>query len=337
MDPQGGRAPKGWLGKLQNEREALDRGGRTYLASALIHGGYRRDGIEVLRDIPVAPGYAYAAQTSGLLRSMGRDDAVLLLAWLEVDPRHERVAALVSRISAQANDRSRFSTHLNAMVVLAMGRYASLVSGIERSPIKAELILDSDSETFSDQQKDLQLSTERATAGGMLANRGEQRLYYFVKRDGVPKRAQFVTRDEGLRIRRRLATRDGKDVDPMALKQGEVYLVNVMVDPGGDRIENLAIEDLLPAGLEIENPKAGGLHAERSSIPVHQRMILFHQEIRDDRMVVFPGAVHGIRRYQYLVRAVSVGEFVYPAISVECMYDSAVRSISGAQRVGVIR
>ena len=61
-----------------------------------------------------------------------------------------------------------------------------------------------------------------------------------------------------------------------------------------------------------------------------------HRGLRDDRLLLFldpPTSKVGI--YRYVVRAVTAGEFVLPAISAECMYEPGVGSVSGQARVRV--
>jgi alpha-2-macroglobulin len=105
------------------------------------------------------------------------------------------------------------------------------------------------------------------------------------------------------------------------------------LDTQGVAREQVVIESLLPAGLEVENP-ALATSAQTPWIDTDSALPVQHQEMRDDRIVLFTGAVSGVRVHYALARAVTPGIFALPAISAEAMYDPAVRSRSGA---GVLR
>jgi uncharacterized protein YfaS (alpha-2-macroglobulin family) len=52
-------------------------------------------------------------------------------------------------------------------------------------------------------------------------------------------------------------------------------------------------------------------------------------------MVVFSGAFAGQFSYGYTARAVTIGTYVFPAISAGCMYDPEVRSVNGKMAIRV--
>jgi uncharacterized protein YfaS (alpha-2-macroglobulin family) len=89
------------------------------------------------------------------------------------------------------------------------------------------------------------------------------------------------------------------------------------------RLDNLAIQQLLPAGLEIENPRLATSEAlpwTRSSLQID------HLDVRDDRLLVFASLDRPKQRTYYaLLRAVAPGSFRLPPIQVEAMYDPAIR------------
>jgi uncharacterized protein YfaS (alpha-2-macroglobulin family) len=69
-----------------------------------------------------------------------------------------------------------------------------------------------------------------------------------------------------------------------------------------------------------------------------QTLALAHTDVRDDRLVVFAGPFAGGKAYTYYyaVRAVTPGEFVWPAIRADCMYDPAARSAHGVGKIRVV-
>jgi len=100
-------------------------------------------------------------------------------------------------------------------------------------------------------------------------------------------------------------------------------------------VDNLAIEDLLPACLEIENPDL----ATAQSLPRVKASTDWcaARDIRDDRLLLFTGRFQGRRSYCYAARAVTPGAFVVPSINASCMYDPETRSAAGRGRLTVTR
>ena len=46
----------------------------------------------------------------------------------------------------------------------------------------------------------------------------------------------------------------GNPLDPSTVKQNDLVVARITLKPNGHTYDNIAIEDLLPAGLEVENP-----------------------------------------------------------------------------------
>ena len=83
-------------------------------------------------------------------------------------------------------------------------------------------------------------------------------------------------------------------------------------------VSNLALSCLLPAGLEIENPRLSDEGEEAS---------LFRSDVRDDRLLLFADRLSEAATYRFRVRAVTKGTFAVPPISAEGMYDPEIRFI----------
>jgi hypothetical protein len=144
---------------------------------------------------------------------------------------------------------------------------------------------------------------------------------------------------QGIRINRRFTTRAGEQLDPMSLEQGRLVVVELELE--ADRtIENLVIEDLLPAGLEIENANlASAENLEEGNEGESNLLWAVRTEARDDRMVAFVNFVSekpAKKLLRYAARAVTQGQFVLPSAQVSCMYDPDVLASSNAGTVKVV-
>ena len=157
---------------------------------------------------------------------------------------------------------------------------------------------------------------------------------------GVPQHPPTDS-DQGLKIRRKYLNEHGQPIGDQPIQSGQLVQVELDVQSGAP-LENLVIEDLLPAGLEIENPRLEGQADDRQTQRPKEKednaFACSRVEIRDDRLVVMGQMTQaGKGRFIYTARAVTGGDFVLPPVSAECMYDLGTRSISGAARVKIKR
>jgi alpha-2-macroglobulin len=126
------------------------------------------------------------------------------------------------------------------------------------------------------------------------------------------------------RISRNLtdATRSGTGEAPFQL--GDQVLISYRISSEKPQ-SYVVIEDMLPAGLEVVNPKLElfgkfySLPAETSS----ETADLSHSEMRDQQTnLYFDELPAGTRSYSVLARATAAGLFVWPAAQISPMYDS---------------
>jgi uncharacterized protein YfaS (alpha-2-macroglobulin family) len=135
-------------------------------------------------------------------------------------------------------------------------------------------------------------------------------------------------------IERDFYTLDGTPLGERDVAVGEFLVAHLKVR-AGRWSENVLVEELLPAGLEVENLNIGrgeGLDSitigEVNAGAAMRADVIRHVEYRDDRFVV--AAVtddHTTLNLFYLVRAVTPGRFAFPPTAVEDMYDAERRGI----------
>jgi len=170
-------------------------------------------------------------------------------------------------------------------------------------------------------------------AAPTIRNDGPGALFYAFRSEGVPTDGAQREADTGLKVRREWLDLDGDPLSPGALAQGDLVIVRITLDTLGRELDNLVIEDLLPAGLEIENANLATAQVvpwlkEKSDWCVAR-------EIRDDRLLLFTGPLSGERSFYYAARVVTPGTFVVPAISAACMYAPDMLSVSGRGKVEI--
>ncbi len=329
-----GHPAHGWMARLVEGDGCHRRDARACLASAFLAAGKRRDARALLDTIEVAPREPTPRTVGGVLTSTEREDALLLSAWLDADPDHAAVPVLVRRLQAAQVAGRWYTTHDNALALMALGQYCKRLAG-KRQPMAGRVTWNDgragrDVAGGQDVRVDLGELREGAV---MVRNTGKGPLYYTWQSSGVPADGAVAEADEGLTVRRAFFDAEGEAVSLEQVRQGEIVVVQVDVAAESE-VDNVVITDLLPAGLEVEN---AGLSTAQTLpwVKERQTLPLRHLDQRDDRVLAFTGAFEGAKSFCYVVRAVTPGAYTWPAIQAECMYDAAVRSVNGRGQLKV--
>src|SRR5262249_42173953 len=124
--------------------------------------------------------------------------------------------------------------------------------------------------------------------------------------------------------------------DPMKLHVGDLVLVETTLSmPSMDHeasVDNIAIVDALPGGLEVENPRLMTSEKGGTQVAEAERV-----EFRDDRVVIFTSSERRKRTFRYALRAVTAGSFELPPIEASCMYDAGYASLHGGGHVEIAK
>ncbi len=330
-----GKPEHGWMARLQEQKWA-DTATQINLAASLAVSGKRQQAAEILRQLGVSKVAAVERQTYGSLNSTVRNCAMMLNVWLDINPADPVVSQLVNQLGKMQTNGGWYTTQDNAMALMALGKYSNLTAG-QQKPFTAEISWQQNGQIttrkFTDKDN-LNLSSKDIPAGAKITikNSGPGILYFNWRSAGVPVDGLSVADNRQMSISRKLLDISGNEIKDNNFTQGDLLVVKITIDTFRERLRNLAIEDLLPAGFEVENANlktsqlVPWLKKKKTITPQHI-------DIRDDRVVLFIDNIRGINRYYYVVRAVTRGEFIYPAISGECMYDPAVRSVGDKGKV----
>ena len=152
---------------------------------------------------------------------------------------------------------------------------------------------------------------------------------------GVRAGGTYKTGGNGLAITRTYNDLEGHVLDPStgSLKLGDLVFVSLSIkNTSGQRIQNIALVDRLPAGFEIENPRLGRT-TKPDWVKDDEAWAVDFMNIRDDRIEAFGTLDPGEQRQLvYTVRVVTSGKFTIPPVEAEAMYDPTLwaRDAGGA-------
>jgi uncharacterized protein YfaS (alpha-2-macroglobulin family) len=325
-----GRPDAGWNARLREQTARLNFAARAHAASALLLAGEPRGALPLMESM-VLP-VARPRVPGRLLDSDVRDAALLLSAWLDVEPENDAVARLAQYLRDRQQDGHWGNTQDDALALLAFGKLARHLPD-EAQPFAGKLELPAGDVRAFAGTNDVAWSLEPGAGGAAtVQNDGPGKLYLGARFEGVSSEPE-PERADGIAIRREFLDQAGNALAAAALPQGELIVVRLKVDTKGRRLDQLAIEDLLPAGWEIENPNLAtsqqfGWLREKNEGDLHR-------EARDDRMLIFTGPIQGETAFHYAVRATTPGTYALPPPTVTGMYEPEIRGVGVGGQVRV--
>lgn len=285
---------------------------RAQLAAALALYG---DGERAERVFASAFRLAQSSQSGGLQGGYGsalRDDAAMLALAGESRPVTPLLSDMVRLVSDRQNMTPARTTQEQAWMLLAARATgeadADLSLRVDGNPHRGAL--------------------SRRVAGGELLNRpirlendGNLPVTAIVTAIAAPIQPPKAGGD-GFTISRRYYDMKGKEVSIESVAQNERFVAVLTIEQTNKLPAEIIVTDLLPAGLEIDNPKLvesanlGGFDWLGETTPAHV-------EFRNDRFVAaFRASTGNQDRFTtaYVVRAVVPGVYTHPAARVEDMY-----------------
>jgi len=320
-----GRAGKADAGTMDFVRDHhlknMNAESRALLGAAYAATGNPRSLNQLIADIGKIDEARRA--TGGNLNSPLRDRALLLLAMLDAAPKDPRIPQLVQRLVRDGAGTYGWNTQESAFVLLALGQYFKQQKA--KGPYSGSVYAgDKLVGTFH-------AKTARfAGLGGntpivvkMKDGYKDGAAYFTLRSRGIPTDASFKPASAGVKVSRVYLTRSGAPITNVS--QGDLLVVKVEAQSLSGRVENVVIENLLPAGLEIENARLSTTEAlpwvETSPQPDYV-------DLRDDRVLFFLTLPENDKVvFHTLVRAVTPGTFRVPPVQVEAMYEPAIRAV----------
>ncbi|HVR76276.1 MAG TPA: MG2 domain-containing protein [Planctomycetota bacterium] len=327
-------------GALDALREALLTRGRAgdpappsaiYLLGGAFHlageGDIARDLIS--GDLP-SPGQE--RETGGTLQSAPREAAILLSMLLDVDPASSRIPILVNRLKDHRVAGRWGTTQENAFALIALGKCARLRSET-RDDYRAEVSVAGGDAVILGPAEERAYTWESLEGSVRVMVTGTGTLHYHWSEEGVPAGGAPEEGDHSIAVRRRYLDRSLAPLDSSAVSAGDCVVVEITVE--SDRqLENVAVTDRLPAGLEVESialtGALGAAAGARDGAPSAMPLSPEHVSLRDDRVVFFVSLAARTRGvYRYAARAVTRGLFRVPPVEAEALYEPETRSVWG--------
>ena len=236
-------------------------------------------------------------------------------------------------------------THIQDTSTQEKGWMLRAAYALTRQKIPLNIIVNGAPATPRDGAVRLNPTLAQLNSGITLVNRGDAPVWRSTAVSGTPN-AALAPAASGVTVSKSVWTMSGSPADLANLHQNDRVIVQISgTVPEGVR-RQMGIIDLLPAGLEIEQPlKVEDAKAYKFLDALTETGM---QDARDDRYVGSFAIDTVYHRYDktdmdkrrafhvaYIARAVSVGKFAMPAAVVEDMYAPAVRARTAMGQVSI--
>ncbi|MEY2547134.1 MAG: alpha-2-macroglobulin [Verrucomicrobiota bacterium] len=263
--------------------------------------------------------------------SMNRAEAIIALAFDTVAPKlwtKERKERVRARMLQLMDSSVALSTQENLWLLLA---FKSMVAAenaprLTNAEPKGALSQNGCSSAWLDRKIDNQLS---------VTGLNKAALTFLMKAEYSTHEVQTDRVDRGFRVERVVrnmtdAKRTGEQATPFRI--GDQVLITYRINTRKKQ-NYVALEDALPAGLEVVNPNLASVSKffELPNDEAQDRHVLAlsHSEMRDKAtLLYFDDFDPGTGTYSVLARATAAGTFRWPATQVVPMYDSRFSGLS---------
>ena len=259
-----------------------------------------------------------------------RDKAAVAYLLNEAGAEYGDPAPLITELVYQQQKRQWLSTQEQAWMVLAA---KTLKPG---KPM--QLRMDGVALPSADKVHDLQLNAQQLASPHLLENLGSQPLWMTTTVEGTPRQTP-TSADNQFHIERQVYTLDGNEADLSQLSPGEMLVVIIRGKAVDQDSHPALIMDLLPAGLEAENPRLSNGFSSDDFSWMPDLSTPRYVDLLDDRYVAAVDVLRGKKprhfTLAYMARVRVAGSYLWPGTEVEDMYRPFYRARSKAQSITV--
>ncbi|MEA4855336.1 alpha-2-macroglobulin family protein [Solidesulfovibrio sp.] len=328
VQAKAGRADIGAMDNLRDTRsKSLPPEARGLLGAAYAAVGNAR-AADTLVSGPIPAGET-PKQTGGNLSSPLRDKALFLSALLDAAPSDPRLGSLAVEVGRLLEGEPYPSTQENAFALLALGKFYARQQA--KKPFSG--LLYAGTGLLSDFSSDKALSLRGLPQAGDLRIAVEEGFEpgacsYSVRTRAVPTPAAYAPQSAGLAVERTFLSRDGTPLPAdVTLPQGALVVARLAVRATKGPVANVVLENLLPAGLEVENPRLATTERLPWMESGGEDAAPAYLDMRDDRTLSFLDLPDDKWHVSYaLLRAVTPGSFTVPPAQAEAMYAPELRA-----------
>ncbi len=165
------------------------------------------------------------------------------------------------------------------------------------------------------------------TANVQFTREGSLAAYYSIDESGFDRKPPMSEISRDLEVIHEFLDMKGNVVTRVQV--GEEFWVRLRLrTPNRERVNQIAVVDLLPGGVEPTLDRQAGPGSTWTPAYVDRR---------DDRVILYGDATRAAATYLYKVRATNAGTFQSPPAFAEGMYDRQIMGTSQASRLEIVK
>ncbi|TAD89292.1 MAG: alpha-2-macroglobulin family protein, partial [Bacteroidetes bacterium] len=257
-----------------------------------------------------------------------RDEALALNALIEADENNLQIPTMARHLTDAVRSASYLNTQENAFILLILGKLAR-----KTADSQAMAQVTRGGAPVANGADVMLMQDVLGKAFQIQASNGS--MYYFWQAQGLSASGKVENIDHKIKVRRAFYDKEGNVIKNNIFRQNDLVIVKISIvtDNFIGEVPNIAITDLLPAGLEIENPR---LTASKEIPWIRNRASADYIDMRDDRINIFTSATKEVKNFYYLTRAVTIGAYNVGTLSADAMYNGEFRSYYGGGLIHVV-
>lgn len=318
------------LSSMNRLRETTGISNETKLRLAATYAlaGQKNVGLTLLNQSKIDDepqyGYYYYYGSSERNRAMALETLLLL-------GRKTEAFTMANKLAKEMSSNQWMSTQTTAYCLYSMSKFAlqNGTKGIDVSfTSKGKSTAIKTAKTFAD--RTLQVSSNGNSV--TIKNNKNTTLYVKVISSGILPIGQEQTEQRGLSTAIIFRDRKGNAINVASLSQGTEFVAEVTVaNTKGERVENVALTQIIPSGWEIVNTRFTdyGNFAENK---------VDYTDIRDDRTnFYFTLGSNETKTFKILLNASYLGKYYLPGVQCEAMYDNSYFARTQGQWINVVK
>lgn len=295
------------------ETKGISNESNLRLAAAYVLAGQKSAGLNLflhskIEDESSNYNYYYYGSTARN-RAMALETMLLL-------GQQQKAFAMATKLAKEMSNNEWMSTQTTAYSLYAMSKFA-----ISNGPkgINVQFSKNRKGETISTQKTvaDRSLIVQSGSNSVTLKNLKNNTVYVRVLNTGILPIGQENVIQSNVSASVVFKNRKGSVINVSKISQGTEFIAEVTVrNQRNDRIENVALSQILPSGFEIVNTRFTDYGDATNNIADYI-------DIRDDRTNFYFGMKAGETKvFRILLNASYLGNYYLPGLQCEAMYDN---------------
>jgi uncharacterized protein YfaS (alpha-2-macroglobulin family) len=240
----------------------------------------------------------------------------------------------MTRLGSELGHGGWHSTQETSLAFMALGKYLAALD--DSRPFAGTLTWPDGAQVFEETKLFMRENIQTTGALTLDKSPADRAVFATVLTSATPTAASHVPESRGLEVEQTLLRENGLPLEGDSVRQGDLVIMRTRVRSTSGPVDNVVVQSLLPAGLEVENPRLAT--TERLDWMEEGATLEGHQDLRDDRILVFTALDgNGWKTRFSVLRAVTPGHFALPPAQVEAMYHPALRAGGAMGTVTVTR